>query len=180
MFIDLTKNIYDKMFTHQFLMSVMGSFDQELLRSFVKITEKKLESLDADESIKKRIFHFVVECAQNLCNADVGERDCRNNLFLIGKNGENYIIHLGTVYTKAESKHISEVIDSVNRLDTAEIRDKFYKELASKEFARQNHFLLSLLDLSKRTRDKVNYQVFSIDEQNDFFSFNTSITSVTD
>ncbi|MGZ6520048.1 MAG: DUF6272 family protein [Bacteroidia bacterium] len=179
MYIDITKKIYDKMRTHQFVMSVMGTFDQELLRAFIKMTERKLESLEADDAIKRKIFHFVVECAQNLCNNDSKDENSKNNLFLIGKDKNNYIIHLGCVYSSTESIKIKEIIDSVNALETSEVRSTFYKVLASTEFARQNHFLMSILDLAKRTKDKICYEVFSIDDKSDFFSFNTTIAGAT-
>lgn len=164
------------MFSHQFVMSVMGTLDQDLLKSLIRVTEKKLEDLEADEVIRKKIFHFVVECAQNLCNAEP-ENNRENNLFLIGKKGSEYVVFLGTMYSKIQSAQITDLINSVNKLEKAEVRDKFYAELATKNYAGQNHLLMSVLDMARRSRQKINYEIFPVNNELDFLSFNTSITS---
>jgi hypothetical protein len=87
MYIELTKEIQRQMSSHQFVVSVMGTLNQEFLRSLIRMTDNKLTSLDISQSIKKRIFHFVVECAQNLCKPAEHENQEINSLFLIGKKG---------------------------------------------------------------------------------------------
>jgi len=178
MYIDLTKIIYDKMAGGQFVMAVIGNLNQELLKSLMKIAEKKLDSLATGDSIKKKLFHFMVECTQSLCKINCDKVYGENKLFLIGKQAEYYVIYVGAVFSKNQTEKVREVIDVVNKLEWSEVKSQFYNELSDKEFGSQNHLLMSLLDMSKRTKEKIQYDVKSIDSINNFLSFKTVIPGV--
>ncbi|WP_317898000.1 DUF6272 family protein [Aurantibacillus circumpalustris] len=176
--IDLTKNIYDRMVSQQFVMSIMGSFNQSLLLSLLNITDKKLSSLEIDGSIKKKIFHFMIECAQNLSRIEQSNDLAGDNIFLIGKNNDQYTVHLGTSMKSSETSKIQELLNIVNSLETEEVKTKFYSELVTKELVNQNPLLMSLLDISKKTKEKINYELIQIDEHSTFLSFKTTISNL--
>lgn len=176
--ISLAKKIYDEMVTHQFVVSIMGNFDQELLLSMLKMTDKKLSSMEIDQSIKKRIFHFMIECAQNLSRVEKADEFMNNSIFLIGKNNDDYIVHLGSVIKSSELRGIIAMIEKVNSIDTEEIKTQYYNELTSTELVKNNSFLISLLGISKRMKDKINYEVIKIDNNNNFLSFKSTISNL--
>lgn len=176
--IDLTKRIYDKMVTHQFVMSILGSFNQGLLLSLLNITDKKLSSLEIDTNIKKKIFHFMIECAQNLSRIEQNDEFTGDNIFLIGKSNDQYTVHLGSAMKSSEIDKIQKLLDIVNGLETEEVKAKFYSELITKELANQNPLLMSLLDISKKTKEKINYEMIQIDGENTFLSFKTTISNL--
>ena len=177
--IDLTKKIYDKMVAHQFVMSIMGSFNQGLLLSLLNVTDKKLSSLEIDNTIKKKIFHFMIECAQNLSRIEQTNNELTgDNIFLIGKNNDQYTVHLGSAMKKSESDNIQKLLDIVNGLETEEVKAKFYNELITKELANQNPLLMSLLDISKKTKEKIHYELIEIDSTHTFLSFKTTISNL--
>ena len=166
------------MVTHQFVMSIMGNFNQGLLLSLLNITDKKLSSLEIDSSIKKKIFHFMIECAQNLSRIEQNNEFTGDNIFLIGKNNDQYTVHLGSVMKRSQTDNIQKLLDIVNSLETEEVKTKFYSELITKELANQNPLLMSLLDISKKTKEKINYELIQIDEENTFLSFKTTISNL--
>jgi|GEM_PF-4638200 len=176
--IDITKSIYDKMVAQQFVMSIMGSFNQGLLLSLLNITDKKLSSLEIDTTIKKKIFHFMIECAQNLSRIEQNDAFTGDNIFLIGKSNNEYTVHLGSVMKNSERDNIHELLSIVNKLETEEVKAKFYSELVTKELANQNSLLMSLLDISKKTKEKINCEWVQIDEENTFLSFKTTISNL--
>lgn len=176
--IALAKKIYDDMVTHQFVVSIMGNFDQELLLSMLKMTDKKLTSMEIDHSIKKKIFHFMIECAQNLSRIEKTSEFVNNSIFLIGKNNDDYIVHLGSVIKSSEMASITAMIEKVNSIDTEEIKTQFYNELTNTEMVKNNSFLLSLLGISKRMKDKINYELIKIDDNNNFLSFKSTISNL--
>lgn len=176
MYIELTKKIHEQMASHQFVVSIMGNFNQEFLKSLIKMTDNKLTTLDINESIKKRIFHFMVECAQNICRSDDKEIATGNSLFLIGKKEEEYKVYLGSIFDNQSTDAIIDTVNEVNALTIPELKDKFYDEMKKKE-VRKNHLLMSLLDLSKRTKEKISYEEFSIDSNTKFLSFQITLSN---
>lgn len=177
MYIELTKRIHEQMASHQFIVSIMGNFSQEFLKSLIKMTDNKLTTLDINESIKKRIFHFMVECAQNICRNDDKENQDNNSLFLIGKKEEDYFVHLGSVFDQDSAVAITELVDQVNAFSIPELKEKLYDEMM-KQPSRKNTLLMSLLDLSKRTKEKIRYEQFKADEGNTFLSFQITLSNL--
>ncbi|MCE3226840.1 MAG: hypothetical protein K0S32_1391 [Bacteroidetes bacterium] len=175
---ELTKKIYDTMVSHQFVVSIMGNIDQHLLLSLLKITDKKLSKMEVDQTMKKRIFHFMIECAQNLSKIDKHQEHQNNSIFLIGKKNEDYMVHIGSIIKSSEKDNIIEIIEQVNAIESDEIKANFYKELTNHEIAQINPFLISLLGISKRNREKIQYESIKVDEQNYFLSFKSTISNL--
>ncbi len=176
--IDLTKIIYDKMVSHRFVVSIMGFFDQQdLLLSLINLTDKKLTGLDVQSSIKRKIFHFMVECSQNLLKVDKNNDFSHNNIFLIGQEGDNYTVYLGSNVSKANLIPILETIEKVNTIEAIDIKKTYYEELAATEIVNQNILLLSMLSISKKLKQKIDYELIDINEHNCFLSFKMTMTN---
>jgi hypothetical protein len=175
--IDITKNIYDKMVTHRFVISIIVFFDQELLLSLIQLTDKKLSSLEVNSTIKKKIFHFMVECSQNLLKVEKDVQDPYNNIFLIGQEGDNYIVYLGSNVSKKRVEPVLETIEKVNGIEESDIKKKYYEELTSMEIINQDFLLLSMLSISKKNKKKIDYDLIDIDSENCFLSFKTLINN---
>lgn len=165
------------MLSHQFVMAIMGDFNQDLLRSTIRIAEQKLSTMDIAESMKRKIFHFMVECAQSLCKTENSISNSEQSLFLISEQDHNYIVYLGCVISESETKNIMNAIDTVNKLENQQVIDRFYKELSTNGYIAQNALLVTLLDISKRTKDKINYEIKAIDNSSNFFCFKKSINN---
>ena len=176
--IELTKDLYDKMVSQKFVVSMMGFFDQQdLLLSLINLTEKKLTGLEVQDSIKRKIFHFMVECSQNLLKIEKDSKEADNNLFLISQEGNDYSVYLGSIVDKESVDPILETIKQVNQIDEADLKKKYYDELASKEIVNQNRILLSMLSISKKTKKKIDFELINISESKCFLSFKMTITN---
>lgn len=176
--IELTKLIHEKMMSQQFVMSVIGNINQELLRSVIKVTEKKLETSSMPESMKHRIFHFMIECSQNLCKTVNSDRESNTNIFLISKKDNDYFIYLGNMFETTEAEALIEIVDKVNSMNAVEVKDEFFKGLSKWNLDNQNSLLISLLDISKRTKEKIVYELMHVNEKNKFICFKTRISSL--
>ena len=175
MYIELTKKIHEQMASHQFVVSIMGNFNQEFLKSLIKMTDNKLTTLDINETIKKRIFHFMVECAQNICKSDDTDYVTANSIFLIGKKNDDYSVYLGSVLDNQSTAIIIDTVNQVNLLTAPELKEKFYHEM--KKDLQKDQLLMSLIDLSKRTKEKIQYEEFPMDETTRFLSFRITLSN---
>lgn len=174
--ISLPKKIQEQMVSHQFVVSIMGNLNQEFLKSIIKITDSRLTKYDLDSTMKNKIFHFMVECTQNLCKVQEDIQYSNNSLFLVGKSGDDYSVVLGSVFNNNDATSIIELIEKVNGFDSLGIKEKFYEEISSNESSKKNQMLLSLLSISMRTKEKVQYDSFAIDGMHMFLSFKVIIS----
>jgi hypothetical protein len=177
MYIDVSRNIYEKMLSQQFVLSMLGTLNHEMLCSIINVTEKKLDAYEVGKLSKKRIFHFMIECAENIHRIDGCNVKTDRNLLLIGKHNNEYAIYIGCICDLIESREIRLLIDEVNSLDRAEIKEKFYAELISNNNYKKKALLLSLLDISKRTREKIGYEIIEVSNNECFLCFRTFIAA---
>lgn len=174
--IELPKKIHEQMVSHQFVVSIMGHLNQEFLKSIIKITDAKLSKLSLATSMKNRIFHFMVECTQNLCRPE-NKATSNHSLFLIGKSDNDYSVFLGSIFNKQDTENIIDLIEKVNNFDTQDIKDKFYDEISINQDSQRNQMLLSLLSISKRTKGRISYDHFEIDGATNFLSFKIVVSN---
>ena len=57
---------YDKMEESNILLSFKGEITSDLLTSILQIMESKLENFAEKSKTKKKVYHVLVECLQNL------------------------------------------------------------------------------------------------------------------
>jgi hypothetical protein len=131
-----------------------------------------------EQSMKKRIFHFMIECAQNLSKIEKPENLSNNSIFLIGKKNDDYMVYLGSIISKEELNKIVEIIEHVNQIETEEIKANYYKELTETNIKNLNPFLISLLGISKRMKERINFNVIPVNNSSQFLSFNTTISNL--
>ena len=84
-------NIYDKMEKNNILLSFKGDITSELLTSILQIMENKMDNMQEEPKMKKKVYNVLVECLQNLyhhmddATNENGDKN-RSAIFMIGKN----------------------------------------------------------------------------------------------
>ncbi len=170
----LLNDIHFKMNHHKFLIAYMGTFNQGILKSMMNVLERKLDSSEQNINVKKKIFHFMVECVQNICGTE-NKNYAAKFIFLIGKGKEGYSIFSAGTFSSERADKIKKHIDFINGLKRETMKETLYKELLSDTVDPDKMLMISLLDISKRTGQKLSYEVKEKD--NDcYLSFSTTIS----
>ncbi|MGL4596277.1 MAG: DUF6272 family protein, partial [Bacteroidia bacterium] len=87
-------DFYDKMERNNIMLSFKGDVTSELLTSILQIMESKLDNLQEEPKVKKKVYNVLVECLQNLYHhmdeIPMGDRiadteSARSAIFMIGK-----------------------------------------------------------------------------------------------
>ncbi|MFI5150853.1 MAG: DUF6272 family protein, partial [Bacteroidia bacterium] len=85
-------DFYDKMERNNIMLSFKGDITSELLTSILQIMESKLDNMQEEPKIKKKVYNVLVECLQNLYHhmddmpQNVAPDDkARSAIFMIGK-----------------------------------------------------------------------------------------------
>src|SRR5215210_3903037 len=94
-------DFYERMERSNIMLSFKGDITSELLTSVLQIMESKLDNMQEEPKIKKKVYNVLVECLQNLYhhmdevnsieaqNGGVGNRTA---IFMIGKIESEYNI----------------------------------------------------------------------------------------
>jgi len=173
-------DFYDKMERNNIMLSFKGDITSELLTSILQIMESKMDNLQEEPKIKKKVYNVLVECLQNLYHhmedeTPVASDRIRSAIFMIGKVDGQYNIITGN-YIRAENvKTLKSRLDDINALTKEELKDYYKEVLNNGEMSLKGGGGLGMIDIARKTGQKLNYNFMPVDSKYSFFSLNIKI-----
>ena len=174
-------DFYDKMERSNVILSFKGEITSELLTSILQIMESKLENFQEAPKTKKKVYNVLVECLQNLyhhldeVSSDDMDSRTKTAIFMISKDDEKYSIMTGNYIVTKNIDPLKEKIDKINSLSKDELK-ALYKEILNNDaFSEKGGGGLGLVDIARRTGQKLGYHFKSINDEFSFFSLDIRI-----
>ena len=174
-------DFYDKMERHNILLSFKGDITSDLLTSILHIMESKMDDMQEEPKTKKKVYNVLVECLQNLyhhmdeAQMEGAERS-RSAIFMIGKQDNAYTIFTGNYILNENVNGLKGRLDEVNSLSKEELKDYYKQVLNNGEMSLKGGGGLGMIDIARKTGQKLHYNFQSIDNKVSFFSLNIKIT----
>lgn len=163
------------MSAHNFMLCYKGRLNQNIIKSILAMTEKKMNNSSEDFLFKKKVFNVLVECLQNITNSGISVEG-GESLLMIGKAGNDYEIYSGNIIPKSKKTELKRMLNSITSLRMDELRN-FYKLLMIKdELFNNNSVEVALIDIAKKSGNRMEFEFKDLDEQTTFFSLKTIIT----
>jgi hypothetical protein len=164
------------MCAHNFMLCYRGKLNQNIIKSILAMTEKKMNSSEEDFLFKKKVFNVLVECLQNITNSDISIEG-GDSLLMIGKAENDYEIYSGSIILKSKKTELKKILNSITSFGKEELK-RLYKLLMIKdELFSNNSIEVALIDIAKKSGNKIEFEFKDLDEQTTFFSLKTIITS---
>lgn len=162
------------------ILSYRGPITQDLLNAVYTVMEKQAE---APESLKlrKRMYYILVECLQNIFHhnetpsVDSGQQD-DDALFVIAHAPVGgYRIITGNYIKSGSVTELKNKIDEVNLLDSQSIKEKYRDKLNSTSLSDKGGAGLGLLDMARKSDEKIEYSFEPVSEEMQFFILTITI-----
>jgi hypothetical protein len=176
-------DFYDKMERSQIMLSFKGDITSELLTSILQIMESKLDNMQEEPKIKKKVYNVLVECLQNLYHHmdelpvdKLLGQNSRSAIFMIGKTAEGYSIYTGNYILNENVAKLKAKIDKVNSLNKEELKEYYKEVLNNEEFSAKGGGGLGMIDIARKSGQKLNYKFSEVDDKYSFFTLNISVT----
>ncbi|MFL5754186.1 MAG: SiaB family protein kinase [Bacteroidia bacterium] len=177
-------DFYDKMERNNILLSFKGDITSELLTSILQIMESKMDNMQEEPKIKKKVYNVLVECLQNLyhhmdeasSDTGIGGEKNRSAIFMIGKVDGKYNIITGNYILNENVSGLKKRLDDVNSLTKEELKDYYKQILNNGEMSLKGGGGLGMIDIARKTGEKLGYSFMPIDEKLSFFSLNIKIS----
>ncbi len=172
---------YDKMERNNIMLSFKGDITSELLTSVLQIMESKLDTLQEEPKIKKKVYNVLVECLQNLyhhldeVSQDQNEK-IRSAIFMIGKIDNSYNIITGNYIKNSNIEGLKKRLDDINVLTKEELKEYYKLVLNNGEMSLKGGGGLGMIDIARKTGQKLNFDFSPVDENYSFFSLNIKIS----
>ena len=163
------------------LLSFKGEITSDLLTSILQIMENKMENMQEEPKMKKKVYNVLVECLQNLYHHldEITETDekIRSAIFTIGKLDNKYSIVTGNYILNENISGLRNRLDEVNSLNREELKEYYKKVLNNGEMSLKGGGGLGMIDIARKTGEKLDYNFLEIDNKVSFFTLNIKVSN---
>lgn len=176
-------DFYDKMERNNIMLSFKGNITSDLLTSILQIMESKMDNMQEEPKVKKKVYNVLVECLQNLyhhmdeipADPEISEQE-RSAIFMIGKQNNEYTIYTGNYILSQNVEKLKGRLDVVNSMSKDELKEYYKTVLNNGEMSEKGGGGLGMIDIARKSGQKLNYNFVPVDEKNHFFSLNVKIS----
>ncbi len=174
-------DIYKRLEERNVLLSFKGMITSELLTTILSIMESKMDHIDENPKVKKKVFNILVECLQNLYHhIDQDEvvhvvAEERSALLMISKIGDAYQITTGNYMKASDAPNLKEKLDLVNGMDKEELKAYYKQVLAEGTMSSKGTAGLGMIDIARKSGEKLEYDFQPINDKTTFFSLTVKI-----
>jgi hypothetical protein len=170
-------DLHKTMQKHNFMLSYRGAFSQDMVKSIISLTEKRINEEEHNTAIKKRVFNVMVECLQNICNTNIEQNKSNSkSLFMFGKNEDEYRVYSGSVIENDKVDSLKSKLESIKHMSSDELKNLYVTLLSTSKFIDNLGIALGLIDVAKKTGNKISFSFSKMNEEETFFSLSTSIS----
>lgn len=164
------------------ILSFKGEFTSDLLTSILHIMETKMQKLDISPKMKKRVFNVLVECFQNLYHhiEHIAEDEDdiifqKSALIMVKYDDEKIVVRTGNYVQNDGIDVLKSRIDQVNGLDANELRTLYQERLASNSLSDKGTAGLGLIDIARKSKNKLGHEFIKVNDNCSFFCLNVVI-----
>ncbi len=162
------------------LLSFKGIVTGDLLTSVLQIMESKMNYLEETPKMKKKVFNVLVECLQNLyhhIDEDTENKnlESRSALFLIVKENANFYIKTGNYIDASSAGDLQEKLEIINGMDKNGLRQYYQETLSNGSVSEKGTAGLGMIDIARKSGNKLEYEFLPIDDEYRFFCLNVKI-----
>ncbi len=179
-------NFHRMMVDKKLTLAYEGEVTQEITKAFTSMTEKNLEKIEEDGKIKKKVYHVMVECLQNIAkHADddtatasdtLEEGLAKTGIFIIGSDDQEYFITSGNGILNENIPALREMIDNINILDKDGLKELHKFKMRETAISDKGGAGLGFIDIARKTGNPLEYHFEPIDANSSFFLLKSRIT----
>lgn len=175
------KEYYSKLSKGNVILAYKGSITSEMINDILEGVEKRLEEVDEDSKVRKKIYNILVESLQNLFHhielsheGIIEELEPKFGILLVIKDNDLYKVITGNFINSRRIKFLREKIDKINSLSKDELKDMYKFILNHQKLSAKGGGGLGLVDIARKSGNKLEYEFHNYND--DYYFFNLTIS----
>ena len=180
-FIKSVLSLHEEMVNNGFNLVYEGEFNHQITKMFTSMAERDMDKTNEEKAVKRRVFHVMVECLQNMTkHSDEYGEDSKigNGMFIVGKKDDIYYVITANRVANDKIDSLKSSIDSLNKLSKEELTNLYKKQIREGTLSEKGGAGLGLIDIARKTGQKLDYQFLPLDDEFYFFLLKIRITAV--
>ena len=170
-------NWFEKCKEGQVLHAYQGEITPEIITQLIENTENAFESNPSFNHIRKVTFHVVVECLQNLFHHGLSIEDGKPKYgaYLLLYNENTIKVVTGNFISIERVQMITDRINQINSMSKEELKALYKLILNNDEFSEKGGGGLGMIDISRKTGTKMEYEFIQVNEKVLFYVLKINI-----
>lgn len=170
-------NLHKYLDKNNIMLAYDGVLSKDIVSAFLTRLRADIEGVeDVSRLEKKRFFSIVVECIQNLSkHGKVSDLNDEHFLVIVEKEKATLKISTGNLIQRDKETTIESLINKVNSKNKEELQDLYRQGVASNTLSDKGEANLGLIDIARKSTNKLLYQFNRIDDDSTFFLFQTQM-----
>lgn len=163
------------------MLAFRGDISEPMLDSLLLVAEEKLVSLGCRKPIRKKAFHILVECMQNIYKhaTDSSQSSCQisrsNGMIIMTASDEGIHIATGNSMGEKQGKQLKQKLRRLESLDSERLRKSYQEQLVDGKLSSKSGAGLGFIDIARKSGQCVNYDFTPLGNQKLFFTFNVKV-----
>ncbi len=156
-----------------------GNFDVGITDAILSLAEINLNSQEASNTIRKKVFYILVEGLQNITRHQ--EKDEKldsfnKGFFVFQRFGEMFVITTGNLVRNETAEKLENKLQEINKLSKKELREYYQLILNNETFSEKGGAGLGLIEIARKSGNKLNYDFQKISDEYSYFYMQTVIS----
>lgn len=183
--LDRIHDLYNEMERDRVMLSFKGALSPELITALLGVVERKMEFMEPDPRIRKRVFNVLMECLQNLYHhngnillheGQVQTTAEPHGVVMIAHHEQGFQVLTGNFMAGAEVEKLKGHLDRINALPPDQLREFYRETLADGTYTKNGGGGLGMIDIARKSGGKLEYGFVPYDKDSAFFSLNVNVT----
>lgn len=181
-FMKFAYQIHESLIANHIMMVYEGEVNQDITKAFTTLTQKNLEEDNgASLPIKKRVYHVMVECLQNIGrhsdNVISGEPELPGTgIFMVSRSGAGFSVVTGNPIANTKITEVTDMLNKVNAMDQEQIKAYYKEKILASRISEKGGAGLGFIDIVKKTGNKIDFHFERINDVTSFFIVKTLIS----
>ncbi len=156
----------------------IGEFTTSITDSILSLAELNLETSNDSIKLKKRVYFILVEGLQNITRHQQYDPEYApySGLLVIQRINDTFIITTANYVLNSDVEKLKKHIDKINSLEPEQLK-KYYREvLAQQHFSTKGGAGLGLIEIVRKSNNKLLYSFEKVDGEYSLFYLQTKIS----
>jgi predicted DNA-binding protein (UPF0278 family) len=170
------ENYFSDLSTGNTILHYKGNVDSDVINHILDTVEDKMVEVSEQSKLRKRVYNVLVESLQNLYHhvdkVPDGFEDQiseKFGLIVVKKVSDGYRIITGNFVSFENVEKLEEKIKRINRSSHEEIKELYKFILNHQRISAKGGGGLGLVDIARKTGNKLEYSFKAYDSQYSFF-----------
>jgi len=147
--------------------------------------ESRLDNMNEEPKVKKKVYNVLVECLQNLYHHidhdgsqehKMSTETASSAIFMIGRTENGYSIMTGNYINTRKVADLEDKLERINSLDQDELKTLYKEVLNNEEMSMKGGGGLGMIDIARKSGQKLYYDFAPVNNNFSFFSLNIKIS----